>query len=61
MHYHYEDRPLGSGRAVKEAARSVGAAGTLVVSVLEYGQRSLDQGGAIVAIPPFGSAQPLAA
>ena len=33
---------------------SDGEAGTLVVSVLEYGQRSLDQGGGIVAIPPFG-------
>lgn len=31
MHYHYEDRPLGSGRAVKAAALSVGATGTLVV------------------------------
>lgn len=31
---------------------SDGEAGTLVVSVLEYGQRSLDQGGAIVTIPP---------
>lgn len=30
---------------------SDGAAGTLVVSVLEYGQRSLDQGGAVVTIP----------
>jgi mannose-1-phosphate guanylyltransferase len=29
--YNYEDRPLGSGRAVKEAARSAGAEGTLVV------------------------------
>jgi hypothetical protein len=27
-----------------------------VVSVLEHGQRSLDQGGAIVAIPPFDAA-----
>ena len=35
---------------------SDGEAGTLVVSVLEYGQRSLDQGGAIVAIPPFNEA-----
>jgi predicted dehydrogenase len=34
---------------------SDGEAGTQVVSVLEYGQRSLDQGGAIVAIPPFAS------
>jgi mannose-1-phosphate guanylyltransferase len=31
LRYSYEDRPLGSGRAVKEAARSVGATGTLVV------------------------------
>ena len=31
MSYSYEDRPLGSGRAVKEAARGTGAAGTLVV------------------------------
>jgi predicted dehydrogenase len=38
---------------------SDGEAGTLVVSVLEYGQRSLDQGGAIVAIPP--RCMPLAA
>lgn len=29
--YHYEDRPLGSGRAVKEAARFGEATGTLVV------------------------------
>ncbi len=29
--YSYEDRPLGSGRAVKEAARFAGATGTLVV------------------------------
>ncbi len=29
--YVYEDRPLGSGRAVKEAARAAGASGTLVV------------------------------
>jgi NDP-sugar pyrophosphorylase family protein len=29
--YSYEDRPLGSGRAVKEAARLAGATGTLVV------------------------------
>ena len=35
---------------------SDGEAGTLVVSVLEYGQRSLDQGGAVVTIPPFGGA-----
>ncbi len=31
IHYSYEDRPLGSGRAVKEAARAFGATGTLVV------------------------------
>lgn len=31
MSYIYEDRPLGSGRAVKEAARAAGAQGTLVV------------------------------
>jgi mannose-1-phosphate guanylyltransferase len=29
--YAYEGRPLGSGRAVKEAARSAGSTGTLVV------------------------------
>jgi mannose-1-phosphate guanylyltransferase len=31
LHYSYEDRPLGSGRAVKEAAKLVAAGGTLVV------------------------------
>ncbi len=31
LRYSYEDRPLGSGRAVKEAARTVGASGTIVV------------------------------
>jgi mannose-1-phosphate guanylyltransferase len=31
LRYSYEDRPLGSGRAVKEAARFAGASGTLVV------------------------------
>lgn len=31
MRYSYEDRPLGSGRAVKEAAKFAGATGTLVV------------------------------
>lgn len=31
IEYSYEDRPLGSGRAVKEAARAFGATGTLVV------------------------------
>ena len=35
---------------------SDGKAGTLVVTVLEHGQRSLDQGGALVAIPPLGGA-----
>ncbi len=29
--YNYEEKPLGSGRAVKEAARAAGATGTLVV------------------------------
>lgn len=29
--YNYEDRPLGSGRAVKEAARTAGATGAIVV------------------------------
>ncbi|HXK32639.1 MAG TPA: NDP-sugar synthase [Dehalococcoidia bacterium] len=31
IQYVYEDKPLGSGRAVKEAARAAGATGTLVV------------------------------
>ena len=31
MRYSYEDRPLGSGRAIKEAAREFGVTGTLVV------------------------------
>jgi mannose-1-phosphate guanylyltransferase len=31
LRYSYEDRPLGSGRAVKEAALLAGASGTLVV------------------------------
>ncbi len=31
IRYSYEDRPLGSGRAVKEAAREHGASGTLIV------------------------------
>ncbi|HYM14424.1 MAG TPA: NDP-sugar synthase [Dehalococcoidia bacterium] len=31
LRYVYEDRPLGSGRAVKEAALAAGAQGTLVV------------------------------
>jgi predicted dehydrogenase len=35
---------------------SDGASGALVVSVLEHGQRSLEQGGAVVAIPPLGGA-----
>jgi predicted dehydrogenase len=39
---------------------SDGVAGAQVVSVLEYGQRSLEQGGAVVAIPAFKT-QPLAA
>lgn len=29
--YHYEERPLGSGRAVKEAARAAGAEGRIIV------------------------------
>ena len=37
-----------------------GVAGAQVVSVLEYGQRSLEQGGAVVPIPAF-KVQPLAA
>ena len=40
---------------------SDGEAGTQVVSVLEYGQRSLDQGGALVTIPPFGGALKMSA
>src|SRR5512134_2877294 len=31
LSYNYEERPLGSGRAVKEAARAAGAIGTLAV------------------------------
>jgi len=31
IRYNYEDKPLGSGRAVKEAVRASGAEGTLVV------------------------------
>jgi NDP-sugar pyrophosphorylase family protein len=31
IRYSYEDKPLGSGRATKEAARAAGATGTLVV------------------------------
>jgi predicted dehydrogenase len=34
---------------------SDGVSGALVVSVLEHGQRSLELGGAVVAIPPFGA------
>jgi predicted dehydrogenase len=34
---------------------SDGEAGTQVVSVLEYGQRSMDQGGAVVTIPANSS------
>lgn len=40
---------------------SDGSAGTFVVSVLEHGQRSLEQGGAVVPIPPLAGASPLAA
>jgi predicted dehydrogenase len=49
---------------IRTGARPIsdGNAGTQVVSVLEYGQRSMDQGGAVVAIPPLGGAlNPLAA
>jgi predicted dehydrogenase len=48
---------------IRTGARPIsdGEAGTQVVSVLEHGQRSLDRGGAIVAIPPFGPAKALAA
>ena len=31
LSYHYEERPLGSGRAVKQAAEWAGATGTIVV------------------------------
>lgn len=31
LHYVYEERPMGSGRAIKDAARQAGASGTLVV------------------------------
>lgn len=43
---------------IRTGARPIsdGEAGTLVVSVLEYGQRSLEQGGAVVAIPAFNAA-----
>jgi predicted dehydrogenase len=41
---------------------SDGEAGTQVVSVLEYGQRSMDQGGAVVTIPAMTATRsPLAA
>jgi predicted dehydrogenase len=40
---------------------SDGASGALVVAVLEYGQRSLERGGEVVAIPPSVSQAPLAA
>jgi predicted dehydrogenase len=42
---------------IRTGARPIsdGEAGTQVVSVLEYGQRSLDQDGAVVAIPPFAA------
>ncbi len=47
---------------IRTGARPIsdGVAGAQVVSVLEYGQRSLDMGGAVVAIPEF-RVQPLAA
>lgn len=51
---HFIDCIRSGGRPISD-----GEAGTLVVSVLEYGQRSLDHGGAIVAIPP--RSMPLAA
>jgi predicted dehydrogenase len=40
---------------------SDGESGTLVVSVLEHGQQSLDRGGEVVPIPTAGRSQPLAA
>src|SRR5206468_2708452 len=40
----YHKRPISDGEA-----------GTMVVSVLEYGQRSLERGGAVMTIPPSGS------
>jgi predicted dehydrogenase len=42
---------------IRSGARPIsdGEAGTQVVSVLEYGQRSLDQGGAVITIPPFAA------
>jgi predicted dehydrogenase len=40
---------------------SDGESGTLVVSVLEHGQQSLDRGGEVVQIPGLGPSQPLAA
>jgi predicted dehydrogenase len=47
---------------IRTGARPIsdGVAGAQVVSVLEYGQRSLEQGGAVVAIPGF-NVQSLAA
>jgi predicted dehydrogenase len=48
---HFVDCIRTGGRPISD-----GEAGTLVVSVLEHGQRSLDQGGAIVAIPPLDGA-----
>jgi predicted dehydrogenase len=54
---HFVDCIRTGGRPISD-----GAAGTQVVSVLEYGQRSLDQGGQVVTIPPFSeSTEPLAA
>lgn len=40
---------------IRTGARPIsdGVAGTQVVSVLEYGQRSLEQGGAVISIPAF--------
>jgi predicted dehydrogenase len=40
---------------------SDGAAGAQVVAVLEHGQRSLELGGAVIAIPPPGQAQRMSA
>jgi predicted dehydrogenase len=40
---------------------SDGESGTLVVSVLEHGQQSLDRGGEVVQLPGLGPSQPLAA
>jgi predicted dehydrogenase len=43
---------------IRSGARPIsdGQAGTMVVSVLEHGQRSLDQGGVIVPLPPLAPA-----